>query len=236
MTSSPTGPGAGDPTGEPARQAAALARAVEVMDRLRSPGGCPWDAEQTHESLLPFAVEEVHELVEAVEAGDRAGVREELGDVLLQVLFHARVAAEDPADPFDVADVADGLVDKLVRRHPHVFDPDGSAVTVGELHARWDEHKRAEKPQRASALDGVPASLGAVARAQKLVSRADRAGLLGAVPPVGGAAVTSADEVGERLLGLVAAAHAAGVDAEAALRRATARWESAVRAAEARDR
>jgi len=223
-----------------ARQAAALARAVAVMDRLRSPGGCPWYAVQTHASLLPYAVEEAHELLEAVEAGDRAGLREELGDVLLQVLFHARVAAEDEDDPFDVADVADALVAKLVRRNPHVFAADGDEeIDVAAVLERWEALKRAEKPTRTSALDGVPATMGALARAQKLLARADQAGLLAAAPPpaVPSPAATAgdaptADALGDALLGLVAAAHRAGVDAEAALRRATATWESAARRAE----
>jgi len=234
-----------------ARQVAALARAVAVMDRLRGPGGCPWDARQTHESLLPYALEEVHELVEAVEAADRAGMREELGDVLLQVLFHARVADEDPDDPFDVGDVADGLVAKLVRRHPHVFEADGGEeLDAGAVHERWERLKRAEKPARTSALDGVPPTLGALARAQKLIAKADRAGLLDVAPPpsaspagpavdalAGGRGLADAgapdpDAVGDALLALVATAHRAGVDAEAALRRATAAWESAARTAE----
>ncbi|MBD7919242.1 MazG family protein [Cellulomonas sp. Sa3CUA2] len=219
-----------------ARQADALARAVAVLDRLRSPGGCPWYAEQTHASLLPYAVEEAHELVEAVEAGDRAGLREELGDVLLQVLVHARVAAEHDDDPFDVADVAETLVAKLVRRNPHVFaaDDGDEEIDVAAVLERWEQLKRAEKPTRTSALDGVPATLGALARAQKLVARADQAGLLAAAPPPTRAVVDAADAeaLGDALLGLVAAAHRAGVDAESALRRATATWESAVRRAE----
>lgn len=203
------------------------------MDRLRSPGGCPWYAEQTHVSLLPYALEEVHELVEAVESGDAAHVREELGDVLLQVLFHARVAAEDPDAPFDVGDVADDLAAKLVRRNPHVFGPGAGEVLDAEtVDARWERLKRAEKQTRTSALDGVPATLGAVARAQKLLTRAERAGLLDAVPPPATDEV-AADEVGTALLALVAAAQRAGVDAEAALRRATAAWEADARAAEA---
>ncbi len=213
------------------RQAAALVRAVEVMDRLRSPGGCPWDAEQTHVTLLPYALEEAHELVEAVETGDRAGLREELGDVLLQVLFHARVAQDDVDDPFDVADVADGLVDKLVRRHPHVFaDDPQQALDAADVHTRWERIKRAEKPARTSAPDGVPASMGSLARAQKLFAKADRAGLLRGAPGPDGPTTQAA--LGEALLALVAGAHAAGLDAEAALRGATAGWERAARAAE----
>ena len=152
----------------------ALRELVLVMDRLRSPGGCPWDAEQTHESLVPYALEETYELVEAIETGDRAGLREELGDVLLQVVFHARIAAEDPDDPFDVDDVAADLVAKLVRRHPHVFEAGRGRET--DLHVQWDKLKNAEK-SRESALDGVPLALGALARAQKVAGRAARAGL-----------------------------------------------------------
>ncbi|MBT0992881.1 MazG family protein [Cellulomonas sp. DKR-3] len=195
------------------------------MDRLRSPGGCPWDAEQTHASLAPYALEEAYELVEAIEHDDRAGLREELGDLLLQVVFHARVAQEDPADPFDVDDVAGDLVDKLVRRHPHVFaGADGAADDEGR-HVAWDRLKRQEKPARASALDGVPRAMGALARAQKLVARADRAGLV-VEPPAG-------EDVGTRLLALVREARAAGLDAEGELRRATDTWEARARAVEA---
>jgi XTP/dITP diphosphohydrolase len=236
-------------------QVVALARAVAVMDRLRSAGGCPWIAQQTHGSLAPFVVDEAHELVEAVEAGDRAGMREELGDVLQQVLFHARVAAEDADDPFDLADVADALVAKLVRRTPHVFAADGGGpgapgapLDARAVHDRYEQLKRVEKASRTSALDGVPPSLGAVARAQKLLSRADRAGLLAAAPlPVtddvgragdvaGPDTVTEPDDavLGEQLLALVATAHRRGLDAEGALRRATAAWEASARAAETR--
>ena len=193
---------------------------VRVMDRLRSPGGCPWDAQQTHESLVPYALEEAYELAEAIETGDRPGLREELGDLLLQVVFHARIAAEHPTDPFDVDDVAADLVAKLVRRHPHVFE---DADVDGDLHVQWDRLKKAEK-QRASALDGVPLALGALARAQKIAGRAARAGLT-AEPPTG-------DGLGERLLALVLAAEAGGVDAEGALRRAATAWEQDLRAGE----
>ena len=200
----------------------ALRELVAVMDRLRSPGGCPWDAAQTHTSLLPYLLEESHELAEAVEADDRAGLREELGDVLLQVVFHARIATEHPQTPFDVDDVARDLVAKLVRRHPHVFG-DAEVSSMGALHTQWDRIKRVEK-DRSSALDGVPASLPALARAQKIASRAGRAGLDAPVP--------ADDELGARLLELVRQAHAEGVDAEGALRRTTAAWEAALRSAE----
>jgi len=154
---------------------AALADLVDVMDRLRSPGGCPWDAEQTHESLLPYAVEEVFEVVEAVETGDRAALLEELGDLLLQVVFHARVAAEHPTDPFGIDDVAAGVAAKLRRRHPHVFG-DVEVSGSAEVHTNWERIKKAEK-SRESALDGIPAGMPALARAEKVAGRARRAGL-----------------------------------------------------------
>lgn len=146
---------------------------VNTMDRLRSPGGCPWDAEQTHESLVRYLLEESAELAEAIETGDRAGLREELGDVLLQVVFHARIAQEDADDPFDVEDVVRDLTAKLVHRHPHVF----AGTPLGDLDAQWDALKAREK-QRESVLDGIPAGLGALAAAQKVRARLRRAGLL----------------------------------------------------------
>ncbi|WP_273652131.1 MazG family protein [Cellulomonas fimi] len=217
--------GADAAAGPVAPRGDALAVLVAVMDRLRSPGGCPWDAQQTHRSLVPYALEEAAELAEAVESDDRAGLREELGDLLLQVVFHARIAQEDADDPFDVQDVAADLVAKLVRRHPHVFG-DAEAVHDEEgQHVAWDRAKRAEK-QRTSVFDGVPLGMGALARAQKLVTRAERGGHRVALP------VPAPDgPIGERLLALVAEARAAGVDAEGELRRATAAWEREHRAA-----
>lgn len=127
---------------------ARLLDVVAVMDRLRSPGGCPWDAEQTHESLLKYLREETEEFAEAVESGDRRHMAEELGDVLLQVAFHARVAQDHPTEPFDVDTVAGLLVDKLVRRHPHVF-ADGDASTPEEVEANWERIKQAERDAKA---------------------------------------------------------------------------------------
>ncbi|RPF19980.1 MazG family protein [Myceligenerans xiligouense] len=151
-----------------------LRRAVGVMDRLYSPGGCPWDRKQTHTSLVPYLLEEAHELAEAIESGDREHMREELGDVLLQVLFHARIATDEP-EPFTVDDVARDLADKLVRRHPHVFAPDGEDRSVDDVLMGWEDAKRAEK-RRASVLEGIPLAQGALARAQQVVSRATKAG------------------------------------------------------------
>src|SRR6195952_1296012 len=142
------------------------------MDRLRSPGGCPWDAEQTHASLAPYLLEEAYEALQALQDEDSDGLRDELGDVLLQVLFHARVASEDPAG-WDIDDVASGLVDKLVRRHPHVF-ADTSVTGSADVEANWDAIKAVEKPSRTVA-DGVPLVLPALALAAKLQSRGARA-------------------------------------------------------------
>jgi XTP/dITP diphosphohydrolase len=202
---------------------------VAVMDRLRSPGGCPWDAEQTHESLLQYLLEEAYETVEAVEAGDRSHLREELGDLLLQVMFHARIAEEHPDDPFSVDDVAAGIVDKLIHRHPHVFgDGAGAAAATAEsVEANWEALKAAEKG-RTSAMDGVPLAQPALALAAKLLSRAEKAGIEVGVPAVdaGGA------DLGDLLLGVVALARRQKVDPEAALRAAARRYAEAVRAAE----
>jgi XTP/dITP diphosphohydrolase len=198
----------------------AFAELVAVMDRLRSPGGCPWDAEQTHASLAPYAIEEAYEVAEAAERGDAQDLREELGDLLLQVVFHARVAEEDATEAFDVADVIRGLVEKLIRRHPHVF---GDLVVSGaaEVNANWDRIKGEEKT-RDGLLDGVPLALPALVRAQKAMSRARRVGT--AVPdrPADGA------PLGDRILGLVAEAAESGLDAEAEVRRALDRWLRAV--------
>ncbi len=209
-------------TAEPA--GAALLDAVGVMDRLRSPGGCPWDAEQTHRSLLQYLVEECYELYQAIEDADAAALREELGDVLLQVLFHARVAAEDPDDRFTVDDVADDLVAKLVGRHPHVFAGTERVVSAADQEHRWEELKRAEK-RRQSNVDGVPLAQPAAALAGKLVSRARRAGWPPDLLPDGAAP-------GDRLFALVAEGKLGGGDPEGELRAAARRFAADMRAAE----
>jgi len=205
---------------------------VAVMDRLRSPGGCPWDAKQTHESLVTYLLEEAYETVEAIETGDRAHLREELGDLLLQVFFHARIAEESGEDAWSVDDVAGDIVDKLVRRHPHVFG-DAEAATAEHVEANWEVLKAAEK-QRSSAVDGVPLAQPALSLAAKLLSRAERAGLDVPVSPsrADQAAVVDLRQVGARLLAVVAEARAAGVDPEAALRAAARDYAERVRAAE----
>lgn len=190
---------------------------VEVMDRLRSPQGCPWDREQTHASLAPYAVEEVYELVEAIESGGRAHLREELGDVLLQVVFHARIAQEDPQEPFDIDQVADGITAKLRRRHPHVF-ADVQADTPAQVSANWAAIKAAEKPERRGLYDGIPAGLPELARAEAMLTRLERANRL----DLASTAIEQApgDDLGMAMLALVLAARSAGVDAGAALRKA----------------
>ncbi len=206
---------------------AALLELVAVMDRLRSPGGCPWDAEQTHESLLKYLIEETYETVEAVESGDRAHLREELGDLLLQVMFHSRIATEHPDDPFDIDDVAAGIAAKLIHRHPHVF-ADSTAATVAEVEANWEVLKAAEKG-RSSAMDGVPLAQPALALADKLLSRAAKAPVEVAVPA---ADLPAGADIGDALFALVVAARARGLDAEAELRAACRRYADQVRTAE----
>ena len=225
-----------------------LQRAVEVMDRLRSPGGCPWDAEQTHESLTRYLLEETYEVLEAIETADLALLREELGDLLLQVLFHARIASELPPEDgrFGIEDVAGDLADKLIARHPHVF-ADVRVASVQEQTELWEELKVAEKG-RTSAVDGVPLAQPALALTAKLIARADRAGVTAHASgdltqrvatsnsPLGTrsrhSAGSSEDELGLRLFELVREAVAAGVDPEAALRRTARAFRDAIVAAE----
>ncbi|MDQ1732766.1 MAG: hypothetical protein QOK10_2925 [Pseudonocardiales bacterium] len=200
---------------------AALLRAAQTMDRLRSPGGCPWDAEQTHASLAPYLIEEAYETLDAIETGDLAALREELGDLLLQVLFHARLAEE--AEPgFSIDDVADDLVAKLIRRHPHVF-ADVSVDSAAEVSANWEQIKKAEK-QRDSATDGIAMGQPALALAAKLISRARKEGVHAALPADSG--------IGARLLAVVAEAVQAGIDPELALREAARDYRDAIKAEE----
>jgi XTP/dITP diphosphohydrolase len=220
--------GSWDPPG------ARLLDAVAVTDRLRSPGGDPWKREQTHHSLARFLLEEAYEAYDAIEAHDLAALREEIGDVLLQVLLHARIAEELPEDQrWTIDDVAGDFVEKMIRRNPHVFA--GVRVAdVDEIIDNWEQIKRAEKT-RDSALDGIAMSQPALALAAKVLARADRAGLP-VPPPAVPAAIdaTDAEALGRALLGVVAAARSAGVDAEAALRRAVLAHAEALRAGERR--
>ena len=210
-----------------------LQRLVEVMDQLRSPGGCPWDAEQTHESLLKYLLEESYEFVDAVQSGNRIDMREELGDVLLQVYFHARIAQDDLDDPFTIEDVAQSIADKLIRRHPHVFS-DGAAQSTAEVIHNWEAIKRLEKG-RTSALDGIAMSQPALALIEKLLYRASKFDVDVVVPEVVDLE-KPADEsaVGQALLTVIAWAHANGVDAESALRKEAMRLSQHIAAIEER--
>lgn len=200
-----------------------LDQAVAVMDRLRSPGGCPWDASQTHRSLARYLIEETYETIEAIETDNLALLREELGDLLLQVLFHARLAQESPSgERFSINDVAEDLVAKLVHRHPHVFGST-EVADADEVNDNWERLKLAEKGRR-SAVDGVPLSQPALALAGKLVTRAERAQLRVDV---------AGDGIGERLFALAREATEAGVEPESALRDTTRRFRAAILAAEA---
>ena len=206
--------GSWDPPG------ARLLDAVTVMDRLLAPGGDPWKRQQTHQSLARFLLEEAYEAYDAIDSGDLAALREELGDVLLQVVLHAGLAEQLPdGRAWNVDDVAGDLVDKLVRRNPHVF-ADADVHDVDEIVEQWEEIKKAEKA-RDSVLDGIPPAQPALALVAKMLARVRRAGLPVPLPP--------GDGLGERLFRLVAGE---GADAEAALRRVALRYAEAVRAAE----
>lgn len=164
------------PEADPQADPQAIAELVRVVARLREPGGCPWDREQTHQSLVPYVIEEAHEVAEAIESGEPERLREELGDLLLQVLLHARIAEE--AGSFDVNAVARELSEKLVRRHPHVF-ADATADTSEEVTVRWERIKQAEKKAKGDAagiLDGVPKALPGLLKAQRLTEKAGKFG------------------------------------------------------------
>lgn len=193
---------------------------VQVMDRIRAE--CPWSSRQTHRGLAKYGIEEAYELVEAIEDGDRAELREELGDVLLQVVFHARIAEEDADAPFSIDDVAGGIVAKLIHRHPHVFGEE-TASTPEEVKEHWLRTK-AEEKRRTSVTEGVPLGQPGLALAAKLASRVRTAGLDVPLP--------RAEGVGYELLALAARAEADGVDPEAALRAAARAYRDAIRETE----
>ncbi|HEY2640331.1 MAG TPA: MazG family protein [Streptosporangiaceae bacterium] len=213
---------------------ARLLELVQVMDTLRV--NCPWDARQTHQSLTPHLLEETYEAVDALAADDQAAVREELGDVLLQVIFHARVAQErTDGTGYDIDDVAEGIINKLTRRHPHVF---GDVTVSGpdEVKQNWDTIKAAERAAAGSgdpvsALDGVPMAQPALSLAAQLLRRAGRAGVPAELADLGDEPAVS--ELGRELFALVAQAQSAGLDAELELRAAGRAYASRVRAFEA---
>jgi XTP/dITP diphosphohydrolase len=216
-----------------------LEELIAVLHQLRAPGGCAWDAEQTHESLVQYLVEESYELIDAIETGGRDELIEELGDVLYQVIFHSDIASHTPGENFTIEDVAANMTAKMIGRHPHVFGDDAAKaamnVTSGDdVVAMWDELKKADKPGRTSVLDGIPQSMPALALADKLLGRAEKVGIAGA----GGADVAAAipvdteAELGATLLSLVSTAKANGLDAERALRTALRALQDEIRQAE----
>ncbi len=232
-----------------------LTRLLDIMAQLRNPeSGCPWDVEQTFASIAPYTIEEAYEVADAIEAGDMVGLREELGDLLLQVVFHARMAEE--GGQFDFEAVAESISDKMVRRHPHVFG-DMKFNDLAEQKTNWKAHKSAEraakaesKGNRTSVLDGVPSAMPALMRCEKLGKRAARVGF--EWPDVGGAldkldeelaelkeeidgpqdSERVMDEVGDVLFSVVNVARHLGVDPEAALRHANAKFERRFHAVE----
>jgi XTP/dITP diphosphohydrolase len=197
-----------------------LIRLREVMDKLRSPGGCPWDAEQDHSSLLKYLLEESYEFIESVENNDRNAMQEELGDLLLQVYFHSRMAEEDAKQPFNIEDVAKSVADKLIRRHPHVFA--GEIVdSSADVLENWEKQKASEKG-RTSAIDGVPLAQPALPLATKVLYRLKKLNYdLAVSEPIKLKEDIDQDQFGKILLGLIAQAVDKGLDPEAALRGAT---------------
>ncbi|MEU7651928.1 nucleoside triphosphate pyrophosphohydrolase [Micromonospora taraxaci] len=216
--------GSWDPPG------ARLLDTVAVLDRLASPGGDPWKRAQTHRSLAGYLLEESYEAYDAIDADDTDALREELGDVLLQVVLHARLAEELPeGERWSIDDVAGGLVDKMIRRNPHVF-AGAEAGTLEEITENWERIKRAEKARK-SVLDGVALSQPALALATQILERAARAGM-SVPPPLADTQVDAEARLGASLLATVAAAREAGINPESALRRTTLAYAEALRAVE----
>jgi XTP/dITP diphosphohydrolase len=205
----------------------------QTMAILRGPGGCAWDLEQDHRSLVPYLIEESAELVDAIEAGTRADLQEELGDVLYQVFFHADIASADPDAPFDIDDIAWATAEKMRSRHPHVF-ADTEVADVEDIRRNWEVLKKQEKPSGRSITDAVPHSLDPLARAQGLLDRAKRQGIaladLSSTPDAGEA--LDEEALGEALLLLVQTASERGLNADRALRGALRRLEADIRSAE----
>lgn len=220
-----------------------------IMDRLRSPdGGCPWDLQQDFRTIAPYTLEEAYEVVEAIESGDAGALRDELGDLLFQVVFHARLASE--AGWFDFADVAEAISAKMLRRHPHVF-ADAVVVDAAAQTLAWEAHKRAERGAQESLLDGVPQSLPALTRACKLQQKAARVGF--DWPDIGGVldkvveelaelraeiarradSQAQLEEAGDLLFAVVNLLRHAGLDPETALRAGNRKFERRFRLVEA---
>jgi XTP/dITP diphosphohydrolase len=196
---------------------------IATANKLRAPGGCPWDAEQTHQSLTKYLIEESYELVEAIESGDREQILEELGDVLYQVIFHSDLAQSGSlGESFSIQDVAALSTKKMKGRHPHVFGTPEElerykATSGEEVMQNWDAHKQREKPERESVLDGIPKALPSLMLADKVIGKAQSLGVLGTEEP-GAIEIADEDQLGALLLALVLAAKSKGLDAERALR------------------
>ncbi|MEY4322895.1 MAG: hypothetical protein RL410_676 [Actinomycetota bacterium] len=212
-----------------------LLRLEAVMNQLRSPGGCPWDAEQTHQSLVQYLIEETFETIDAIDSGNRDDLLEELGDLLLQVFFHARIAQEHETQPFTIDDVANAISDKLVRRHPHVFpDENGnlaSAADAAVAEARWQELKNAEK-SRSSVTDGVPVSLPALTQASKLLQRLGNTSHSAPLSPqaqrLAAEIVDSELDTAELMIALIGVMREQGQDPEFALREGVRAFRSRI--------
>ena len=203
---------------------------IATAHKLRAPGGCPWDAEQSHESLLTYLIEETYELIDAVQSKDQKAIKEELGDVLYNVIFHADIA--DANNEFNIQDVAKYMEDKMKSRHPHVFGNEEelkefAAETGEDVMKSWDNHKKKEKPERESVLDGVPLAMPSLALANKVIGKAEKLGVLeeGQSP----IKVETDEELGALLLAIVSAARVNGIDPEMALRKATTDLMSDIR-------
>ena len=211
------------PPRDPYADLAALGTVARIAERLRAPGGCPWDREQTHASLRPHLLEEAYEAIEALDRGDLETLRDELGDLLFQIAIHAQLASEEGA--FDLGDVSRAIGEKLIRRHPHVFA--GTSLEGKDLLVQWEQIKRAEKSERTSILDGVPRSLPALFAAERLQERAARVKLR---PPriEHPLDIDDPEFLGELLFDLVAEARERGFDAETALREANERFAAHV--------
>jgi XTP/dITP diphosphohydrolase len=210
---------------------------IQTANTLRSPGGCPWDAEQTHESLVQYLLEETYELIDAIESGTREDVLEELGDVLYQVVFHSDLAQSGSLGaPFDIQAVAKFTREKMQGRHPHVFGTPEElekykAKTGDDVMLNWDNHKQREKPERESVLDGIPQALPALALASKVIGKAQKIGLLDASAP-SPIQLNDEEQLGALLLSIVQAGKALGFDSERALRAAVRDLSDDIRRAE----
>ena len=202
---------------------------VDLMDFLRGPGGCPWDADQTHESLADYLLEETYELLDALSAGDKEFLKEELGDLLLQIVFHARIAEEDPEKGFDLNDVANKLITKLISRHPHVFENQKN-LAAAEVKDNWEKLKAKEK-NRSSAFEGVSRELPALLFASKILSRLEKYDANFALQPNDSVErllteKTTEAELGQILLELVVQGKKLGLEPEIALRKAVLALDS----------